>query len=111
MANTNQQNSGEFRDTMGLAMAKLKYGITRIQRGTQQTHDGRVKTAFVALNAKGQEVCRGLIADAIAGEAKIPANAQLSMVDYVRQSDGKPSTVFMIHRAASNLELSDWEEE
>ena len=65
-------------------MAKISYGITSNKKGIQKTKDGREKVIFVCLNAKGQEVVRGLVSAALESAEKIPADAYLSEVEYER---------------------------
>lgn len=109
--NQNQvENRGQFVNSMSLAMAKIKYGITSVKKGTQECRDGKPRTAFVCFNAKGQEVIRGLVSSKMAGEEKIAKNAYISEVAY-EKADGTPASCMMLHHAASQLELADFEEE
>lgn len=109
--NQNQENLGRFINSQSYAMAKIRYGITSTKKGIQKTKDGREKTIFVCLNAKGQEVVRGLVSAALESAEKIPADAYLSEVEYERKSDGQTTTCFMLHKSANKVELAEFEEE
>lgn len=103
-----EQNRGEFKETISLEMAKLNWGITSVKRGIQDCKDGRKKVAFVCFNARGREVMKGLCSESMAKESKIPANAYISKVEYIK--DGKVATCQMLHHGSNTLELVDFEE-
>ena len=79
--NQNQENLGRFINSQSYAMAKIRYGITSTKKGIQKTKDRREKTIFVCLNAKGQEVVRGLVTAALERPEKNPAEAYITDVE------------------------------
>lgn len=108
--NSNVENSGRFLNTMSLAMFKVKYGVTKVQKGTvTRKSDGKPMTIFVCVNSRGQEVLRGLVSASMASEGIISKNAQISEMEYLR--DGETKTNYMMHHSGNQVELSDFEEE
>lgn len=106
----NIENRGRFLDSISLGMAEVKYGITNWKKGIQECKDGRKKMIFVAINARGREIMRGLVSAAVAEQGVLPKNAYISTVEY-DASDGAIKTCLMLHNSGNQLELSDFQEE